>query len=150
MFRLRLAEAAVTKTAAAETEAAVAPPAAPKTAGKETKDLAARAQEVHAKLDPIAQKQRTTAVLETNEGTVVGGGKRDLTPAQRAVLKPGETAAKAPGKHAEETVIQNAQRSGAKPQNMSVTRTICTGCQKVIKASGGTVGADGKSATWTQ
>ena len=137
-------EAKLATETAARAEAGAAPAAGP------PKALAARAEEVHAKLDPIAQKQRTTAVLQTNEGTVVGGGKRDLTPAQRASLKPGETAAKAPGKHAEETVIQNAQQTGAKPQNMAVTRTICTGCQNVIKASGGTVGADGKSATWNK
>ena len=51
-----------------------------------TKALTARAKEVHKALDPIAAKQRTTAVLQTNKGNVVGGGKRDLSPAQRAVL----------------------------------------------------------------
>jgi len=45
-------------------------------------------------------------------------------------------------------VIEQAQKTGAKPQNMAVTRTICTDCRKTIQASGGTVNADGKSATW--
>ena len=141
-------EVTVAKTAETATAEAAPAGAGSKAGGQGTSTLAARAEEVHGKLDPIAQKQRTTAVLQTNEGTVVGGGKRDLTPAQRAALKPGETAAKAPAKHAEETVLENAKLSGAKPQNMAVTRTICQGCKKTIEASGGTVGSDGKSATW--
>jgi hypothetical protein len=66
-----------------------------------TEALATRAGEVHGALHPVAQRMRTTAVLETSGGRVVAGGGPDLTPAQRALLGPGESAARLPGAHAE-------------------------------------------------
>jgi len=101
--------------------------------------LAQRAAQVHGTLDPIAQAQRTTAVLQTNGGRVIAGGARDLTPAQRALLGPGEIAAKLPGAHAEVTAIQAARGAGLTPQAMAVTRPICPQCATAIEASGGTV-----------
>jgi RHS repeat-associated protein len=102
-----------------------------------TGDLAARAEQVHDALDPIAQNQRTTAVLQTSGGTIVAGGVRDLTPAQRALLGPGEIAAKLPGAHAEVTAIQAAQQAGLTPEAMAVTRVICPQCAAAIEAIGG-------------
>jgi hypothetical protein len=102
--------------------------------------LTARASEIHSVLDPIAQNHRTTAVLSTDEGvTVVGGGARDLTPAQRAALQPGEAAAKLPGEDAEITVLNYGQQNGLTPRAMGVTRTICPDCQSAIESTGGTL-----------
>jgi hypothetical protein len=54
--------------------------------------LSARAKQVHAALDnKIAQRLRTTAVLSIDGDTIIAGGKRDLTPRQRAALEPGGT-----------------------------------------------------------
>ncbi len=114
-----------------------------------TAGLAARAEQVHGVLDPIAQAQRTTAVLRTSGGTVVAGGARDLTPAQRALLGPGEIAAKLPGSHAEVTAIQAAKQAGLTPEAMAVTRPICPGCSAAIKASGGSVTSP-KTAVWSK
>jgi tRNA(Arg) A34 adenosine deaminase TadA len=88
-------------------------------------------------LDPIAQAQRTTAVLRTTVGRIVAGGARDLTPAQRALLGSGEVAARVPGVHAELTVLGEAARMGATPLEMAVTRAICPQCAAAIEAGGG-------------
>jgi len=101
--------------------------------------LKQRASQVHGVLDPIAQTRRTTAVLQTDAGRIVASGVRDLTPAQRALLGSGEIAAKLPGAHAEVTALQAAQRLGATPRAMVVTRVICPQCTAVIEASGGTL-----------
>ena len=69
-------------------------------AASETALLEARATEVHGALDPIAANMRTTAVPRTSGDTFVAGGVRALSPAQRALLRPGETAARLPGVHA--------------------------------------------------
>jgi hypothetical protein len=107
-------------------------------ASSSTARLEARAAEIHGALDPIAAKQRTTAVLQTSAGDIVGGGARDLNPAQRAMLGSGETAAKLPGAHAEVTAL-SAVPPGATPEAMGVSRAICPGCQEAIEASGGTL-----------
>ena len=99
--------------------------------------LAERAAQIHGALDPIAQGMRTTAALETNAGRIIGGGGRDLIPAQRALLGPGEIAAQAPGADAEITVLAQAARMGATPFALAVTRTICPSCAAAIRASGG-------------
>jgi RHS repeat-associated protein len=113
-----------------------------------TANLATRAEEVHAVLDPIAQEMRTTAALGTKEGTtVIGGGARDLTQAQRAALKPGEIAAKMPGEHAEVTVINGATQNGLTPRSLATTREICPTCKAAIEKSGGTVTGP-RSAEW--
>ncbi|MEH6413925.1 RHS repeat-associated core domain-containing protein [Pseudomonas sp. CGJS7] len=102
--------------------------------------LAARVAEVHAGLDPIAANMRTTAGLETTEGvTIFGGGARDLTPAQRALLGPGEVAAKLPGAHAEVTNIMHALNNGLTPKALEVSRPMCPLCQREVVNSGGTI-----------
>lgn len=122
--------------------------AAPVTATADA--LTSRAQAVHSALDPVAQNMRTTAALGTDQGTtIIGGGARDLTPAQRAALQPGEVAARLPGQHAEVTVLTAARASGQSPQALSVTRDICAHCQAAIESSGGTVNTP-RTATWPQ
>ncbi len=98
---------------------------------------AARAAEIHGALDPIAQEMRTTAVLETSAGRIVASGARDLTPAQRALLGPGEVAAKLPGAHAEVTALDEAAKLGVAPESLAVTRPICPECAAFIEDTGG-------------
>jgi hypothetical protein len=100
--------------------------------------LAERADQIQNVLDPIAQNHRTVAVLETADGgRIVGGGTRDLTPAQRATVGPGEQTARLPGAHAEKTVLTAAQGSGAVPSALATSRDICTECIKYIQSMGG-------------
>ncbi|KYF61036.1 type IV secretion protein Rhs [Sorangium cellulosum] len=99
--------------------------------------LASRAAQVHSALDPIAQAQRTTAVLDSTAGRIVAGGARDLTPAQRAALLPGEIPGYLPRAHAEITALETARALGGTPQALGVTRAICPACQTAIEASGG-------------
>jgi hypothetical protein len=108
-------------------------------AARGTADIAARVKQVHGALHPIAQAQRTTAVLRTSGGNIVAGGARDLAPIQKAMLGPGEIAAKLPGAHAEITALTHAQQGGLTPQAMAVSRAICPQCAAAIKASGGTI-----------
>lgn len=82
---------------------------------------------------------RTTAVLDTTAGRIVAGGGPDLTPAQRALLKPGEVAAQLPDAHAEITALEHAAQMNASPSELAVTRNICSDCEKAIGASGGTL-----------
>jgi RHS repeat-associated protein len=77
-------------------------------------------QLTHGFLDRIAASSRVTATLVASlDGQlvrIVASGGRDLSPAQRAFVKAmGWIAAKAAGKHAEETVLAKAAELGAKP-----------------------------------
>jgi RHS repeat-associated protein len=100
-------------------------------------NLAARANQIHGALVPIAQNMRTTAVLQTNLGRIVAGGGVDLTAAQRAMLAANEVAAALPGAHAEITALEAASASGAVPRVLAATRAICPACAAAIEASGG-------------
>ena len=111
--------------------------------------LATRAAQVHGALDPIAQGMRTTAALDTTAGRIIAGGARDLSPAQRAVLLPGEIAGKLPGAHAEITALGKAAELGATPQSMAVTRIICPQCAAAIEESGGVLTSP-TTAEWPQ
>jgi hypothetical protein len=101
--------------------------------------LAERAKEIHGALDGVAQKMRTTAVLETDIGRIVAGGGRDLDRLQRTILGRGEIAAKAPDVHAEVTALDKAASIGATPSKLAVTRAICPQCAAVIESLGGTL-----------
>jgi hypothetical protein len=106
--------------------------------GNAAAGLAARVKAVHGALDPIAAAQRTTAVLDTIQGTrVLAAGGKDLTPAQRALMTHGEVAARLPGAHAEVTALQHAAQNGLTPAEMAVSRTICSACKAAIEESGG-------------
>jgi len=96
-----------------------------------------RAAEVHSVLDPIAQSRRTTAVLDTSGDRIIAGGGRDLTQAQRAALRSGETGARAPGAHAEVTALRHATASGVTPRSLTATRPICPACAAEIRNNGG-------------
>jgi RHS repeat-associated protein len=110
--------------------------------------LGARAAEIAGLLDKFAQSRRTVAVLETDAGTIVASGGRDLTAAQIGALGEGEIAASPmPGTHAEVTALQSAAEMGATPQGMATSRPICPSCAGQIEASGGTVTGP-NTATW--
>jgi hypothetical protein len=119
-----------------------ATPFAPPPADLPDVDLAAleaRAQEIHAVLDPSwAKPRRTTAVLSTNEKTIVGGGaKHDLEDEQLDLLRDGEVPAKLPGAHAEITVLWKALARGYTPRALATSRPICPDCWPIIEAFGG-------------
>jgi len=99
--------------------------------------LEARAQEIHAVLGQRAQRHRTTAVLSTNQKTIVGGGKRDLDPRQHNLLRDDEVNAKLPGEDAEVTVLWKAVSRGYTPRALATSRPICSECRFWIEAFGG-------------
>jgi RHS repeat-associated protein len=110
--------------------------------------LALRAQKINGVLDPIAASMRTTAVLRTSTGDIVAGGGKDLTKAQIAALRSGESAANPmPGAHAEIKAIQTALSNGSTPQSIGVSRPICAQCQAYIQSQGGTM-LDPYTASW--
>jgi hypothetical protein len=102
--------------------------------------LGKQVAELHGTLDRIAQTQRTTAILETSDGTrIVASGGRDLTPAQKALLGPADVAAKLPGAHAELTALEHAIQKGLWPTQITVSRPFCPECIKAIEAAGGKI-----------
>lgn len=109
--------------------------------------LAQRASQVHEVLDPIAQNMRTTAALATTAETIIAGGARDLSPAQRAALGAGEVAARFPGAHAEVTALEHAAGSGLLPRALAVTRDICPSCAVAIERVGGVL-TGARTAEW--
>ncbi|MEA2188567.1 MAG: hypothetical protein QOK16_3578 [Solirubrobacteraceae bacterium] len=115
----------------------------------ETARLTARADELKSVMDPIAQKQRTVAVLGTDEGVDVlgAGAKRDLDPAQRALARDGEVTAKLKDAHAEETVLHEASQRGLTPRDIGTSRDICGPCQAMLEDAGATITGP-RSASW--
>ena len=114
-----------------------------------SRGTSARVDEIHGVLDPIAQSQRVTAVLRTQEGTdILASGGRDLSPAQRALAGPGDILARLPGAHAEVTALDAAAKLGLPPWELATSYPICTMCQDVIGSSGGVVNDDLMGAYW--
>ncbi|MGD0094729.1 MAG: RHS repeat-associated core domain-containing protein, partial [Planctomycetota bacterium] len=114
-------------------------------------NLAKRADEIHDALnlpkpDPIAAQNRTTAVLETDKGTLVAG-RRPLSPSQRAALRPDEVNASVPNLDAEQATVLNAGTANAQPKALGSSRTICPDCKNLIKSSGGVVTGP-RTAVW--
>jgi hypothetical protein len=106
--------------------------------GVDLTTLEARAQEIHAVLEPRAQNHRTTAVLATNKKTIVGGGaKVDLEPKQIRLLRDDEVPAEFPGADAEITVLWKAVARGDTPRALATSRPICDKCRDWIEAFGG-------------
>ena len=105
----------------------------------ELRALEKRAHEIHNALThDIERRQRTTAVLSTNEGWIVAGGKQhDLTLAQRKLLYEYEHPAALPKEDAEITALVEAENRGWKPRAIATTREICPECEEFIKSRGG-------------
>ena len=95
-----------------------------------------RANAIHSVLDPRAQRARTTAVTETQEGVrVVSSSERRLTPAQRAQLGANEVEGVGVG-HAEATGINAAKGMGLTPTGTAASRPICTNCAQAMAREG--------------
>jgi hypothetical protein len=109
--------------------------------------VAHRVEELHSALDPIARRRRTTAVLHTDSGVIVGSGTRDLDRAQQMLLRKGEIAAKRPGAHAEITVLAEAQRRRARPIAIATSWDMCANCQKSLEEAGAII-LDPRTAIW--
>ena len=110
--------------------------------------LTQRADEIHSVLGhPAARNGRTTAILQTPGGDIVGGGVRDLSPAQRSILLPAEMAAKLPGEHAEITVIQEALSRGLKPIAIGASRDFCPDCINRLQQIGANITGP-RTAVW--
>ena len=99
--------------------------------------LSERAGQIHGALDRIAQSRRATAILSTDGDTIVAGGKRDLDPVQRALVRPGERPAKLPGAHAEITALAEAENAGLNPRALVTSRPICPECRAAIEDARG-------------
>ena len=78
-----------------------------------------------------------TAILSTDGDTIVAGGKRDLDPDQRALVRPGEQAAKLPGADAEITALAKAEDAGLIPRALVASRPICPECRAAIEKARG-------------
>jgi RHS repeat-associated protein len=86
-----------------------------------------------------ARNLSTTAVAEiTNtDGTtqiVVSSSRQRLTPAQRNALQVGEMEVKGKG-HAEATIVNHAENTGATVNKIAASRPICQGCQDAISTT---------------
>lgn len=78
-----------------------------------------------------AQRTRTTAVTETNEGVrVISSSERRLTPAQRAQLGANEVEGVGVG-HAEVTGVNAARKIGLTPTGTAASRPICPSCARI-------------------
>jgi RHS repeat-associated protein len=102
--------------------------------------LETRSKEIHAALKPATQSRTTTAVATatTADGktvTLVGSSEKNLRPAQRGALQPGEVAVSGPG-HAEQTVINYASANGMQVTSVAASRPICPTCAAAINNSG--------------
>jgi hypothetical protein len=110
--------------------------------------LARSAESHHSQLDPIAQEQRDTVVMSTENGPdPVGSGGRDFDPSQRANLGGSELEARLPGQHAEVTVNQRADDPGLTPRALSsYPHAICPACREYLEGEGFSISDDGMSA----
>jgi len=119
------------KSAVAEADAALA---------DDTAAAITRAKEINNALDSIAAKNRTVAVLNTEEGPViVASGKTDLSLVQRQMLTNGEIPAKLANAHAEITAIEQAKALGLTPTVMGTSRSICSNCELSLAMQGWTL-----------
>jgi hypothetical protein len=120
-----------------------------RTVATEADRLAARVDEFHSALDPIAQNRRTTTVLSTREGTdIIASGGRDLSRAQQALAQDGDVLGRLPTAHAEMTALSAAEKNGLTPAQIGVSRPICTACQAGIRESGGEIMPGSMGAVW--
>jgi RHS repeat-associated protein len=107
--------------------------------------LEQRANEIQKTLPAFTQTKTTTAVASatTAEGknvTLVASSEKNLRPAQRAALQPGEVAVSGKG-HAEATIVNHANANGMKVTNVAASRPICQGCAAAISNAGAQAGS---------
>ena len=102
--------------------------------------LETRAGEIHSTLSPETQRRTTTAVASatTADGKsvrLVASSEKNLRPAQRAALQPGEIAVSGKG-HAEATIVNHANTNGMTVHSVAASRPICSGCATTIQNTG--------------
>jgi hypothetical protein len=119
----------VTLAMAVGGRAAGAPPVSAEEAGLRT-----LAEQVSQAGGFWARLSQTVSVLRTAEGPLlVGGGVRDLTPAQRAFANTiGLVPVRLAGVHAEGTVLTGAAKASLTPLFGATTRGICWVCERDI------------------
>jgi hypothetical protein len=78
--------------------------------------------------------------------TVIGGGVRDLSKAQRELIQDGEMMAGCPG-HAEVTSVLGARGAGLTPREIVTSWNICPACQVFLENEGATLTGP-RSARW--
>ncbi len=102
---------------------------------KEEYDIDKRVKELHGKLGKITQDKTTTSVGLTEEQIgIVGSSEGRLRKIVKKALYDFEIEAKGQsGKHAEEYVIDEAEKRNLKLTNISASRPICIECQELIE-----------------
>jgi hypothetical protein len=101
--------------------------------------LKLRLNDIHGAMDQFARRRRTSAILRTEGGDIVGSGGRDLSRAQEALLMPGEVGAKLPDAHAEVTVLSAALKAALRPRILVTSRRMCGSCVGTVQAMGGRI-----------
>jgi hypothetical protein len=106
----------------------------------EVVSLEQRASQIHSALPTATQRRTTTAVASATDAegksvTLVASSEKNIRPAQRAVLQPGEVAVSGKG-HAEATIINHANANGIKVSQVAASRPICQGCAATISSAG--------------
>ncbi|MFJ6675941.1 RHS repeat-associated core domain-containing protein [Actinosynnema sp. NPDC091369] len=112
----------------------------------DTDELADSAAEYHDMLHPVAQRFRTTSVLDA-EGVdgvtniVTGGARSNLTRVQRAaVMDDGNLAVSmAGGEHAEVKAVLAADHLGLTPRGLAASRPFCPACRAFLTGRGATI-----------
>jgi RHS repeat-associated protein len=135
-------EAAGDAAAGAERAASAAGSGAGEARAAEGFSELSRADELHSLLNPIAQRMRTTAVMdaldpEGNSISLVASSRGTVGPAVRDALQPGEIAVKGPaGMHAEEKLLNAADQLGLTPAGISISRAACASCAALLEWAG--------------
>ncbi len=105
-------------------------------------NVSSRAEALHGLLSPIAQRMRTTAVMDAidssgNSITLVASSRGTVGPLIRNALNVGEIAVKgAAGMHAEQKLLGAAEQMGLTPIAMSISRTSCGACAALMRMAG--------------
>ncbi|MFI7367667.1 RHS repeat-associated core domain-containing protein [Streptomyces sp. NPDC050149] len=104
----------------------------------ESDRLQQRAEEVHERLDDIAQNSQDTVAMSTEEGVdVFSGGVRDIRPVQRAALRDGDMEARMMNQHAEVTAVVRATQAGMTPKVLvSHPLPFCPPCRQFLEEEG--------------
>jgi hypothetical protein len=98
-----------------------------------------RATEVHSKLDDIEFRNRTTGVMSTDGGDIIGAGAHDLKAVQRKMSHSDEIVAVSPGVHAEITLLDEAGVRTLEPEAIVTTWNFCPECLDELKEAGAVI-----------
>lgn len=101
-------------------------------------DTDKRAKELHSLLDKRSQNSSTTAVRNTQEQiTLVGTSDKYIRKAIFEALQAHETTAESKlGNHAEENIIEMAEKMNLHLIEIGASRPICLDCEELLKEKG--------------